>query len=427
MENEAPRMNEERVAHFRAWKDGDPPTLDGDNFDKGLDDDTRVAFVKQYELSKWYPLLGPTTTFESFEFSLEDLEIEALIAAHEELELPLIWEDMREAAKEALDGERGLRQHLSALQDKVNELLRQLGGAGFIKLGTRSPKDAPLKTPMDRHLQTWRDLLKQHAAHVSPLTDLSAFQVALTKALKVSCGKDVVDLLAWSTRSYKDLKEQHDLRQSGKPNLDPGASVVVLRKWNGWIADHPECELRGFVSCSKFTGLTQYNVFTHFPVLWKYRELVTKRVYEFWETEVHPKIAAGKTFPLSYVVDFAVVPKDTTCPDLAGGVEGGWDVFVIELNPFYQYAGPSLFDWAEDVDQLLKGPFESRFAPPKEEATVFSMRKYLPLPYLEVLLEERPSYEEKILSGLGGEEEEEEPEAPTAPTPTARQGRCLVM
>merc|ERR1712228_480972 len=40
--------------------------------------------------------------------------------------------------------------------------------------------------------------------------------------------------------------------------------------------------------------------------------------------------------------------------------ENDWNIFVIELNPFYKSAGAGLFDWRSDRELFLNGPCEIR-------------------------------------------------------------------
>lgn len=63
----------------------------------------------------------------------------------------------------------------------------------------------------------------------------------------------------------------------------------------------------------------------------------------------------------SYVIDFLILDKE---------------ILMLELNPFYKYAGAGLFSWRDDRQRLLNGPFELRVCESATQTSVSAADPY---------------------------------------------------
>ena len=88
-----------------------------------------------YDIERWYETLGPSLTFPTTFIALAPEEAEALMATYSERVLH---------KRECVEAERRLVQELqSKLQLAMDSMDNASDGAGyFVRLSTRSPKDA---------------------------------------------------------------------------------------------------------------------------------------------------------------------------------------------------------------------------------------------------------------------------------------------
>jgi len=224
------------------------------------------------------------------------------------------------------------------LASKIDaEIKKFQSGEAFVKLSSRSPKDATVKG--DRTAIIIRDLKKQwkekhQNESFSDQDKLEILNQAHINALRVTTGKETVALFCESDRIWEDL----DL------GLESGnfAQQVIIREWNPIPL---KFEFRGFVCNRKLTALSQYYFILFFKDIKNNKEEIQNIVFQTFE-----KIK--DILPIdSVVVDFAVDLKNKRA-------------IVIEINPFDNYIGcgtsPALFDWKKDRKTLDEGPFEFR-------------------------------------------------------------------
>lgn len=214
----------------------------------------------------------------------------------------------------------------------------------FVRLSSRSPKDAALSCPQ------FRDVLRKHFVRIvseegaddeDSLRNckLLALYEAATECLCCRSGHDAVSLLSRSHRIVDDLKHHGN------------ALNIVVRPF---VFFCPELEVRGFVWDGVMTALTQYNPHIRSKTLLRDAAKVQHACQEVYKKKIRPSSLELKRF----AIDFVIVreeQKDT-------GVQE-YVAYVVEVNPLAEFTGFGLFDFmsAKDRDILSgKEPFEFR-------------------------------------------------------------------
>jgi len=210
----------------------------------------------------------------------------------------------------------------------------------------------------------------------SPLNrKLHALYRASTWCLACENGQRACQLFIEADRTFNDLKDH----ANGNIHCDFN---VVVREFRLFPV---ELEFRGFVYKRKLTALTQYNEMCFFPALRTLQDQILARI-----TADFTRLLG--TIPLdNFVVDFVLATKtESANPEtelLNKRLELSIDqyqVWVVELNPFAEFAGAGLFSWLVDKPVLLgRTPLE------------FRIHKKLP-DRLEVLANVTPSWKAKI-------------------------------
>lgn len=213
------------------------------------------------------------------------------------------------------------------LEEKVEEGMEALGGAVFLKTSSRSPKDAAIS---DGALEA------AYAARLGDDESLNAKINALLQAgldvLKVEDAQSGADLLLRSERIYQDM-----LMAIKYP--DVFEESIVAREW---VDLDTGLEFRGFVKDGVLTALSQYNALSSFQQVIDAAAVIPKTIDSFFTSRGigQALVEAGMG---DVVIDFGLVPRSD--PD----AESGFDVWVIELNPFLETTDPALFHWEHDA------------------------------------------------------------------------------
>eukprot|EP00005_Dracoamoeba_jomungandri_P004086 CAMPEP_0174251732 /NCGR_PEP_ID=MMETSP0439-20130205/1466_1 /TAXON_ID=0 /ORGANISM="Stereomyxa ramosa, Strain Chinc5" /LENGTH=321 /DNA_ID=CAMNT_0015332129 /DNA_START=15 /DNA_END=976 /DNA_ORIENTATION=- len=269
--------------------------------------------IHSLNLENWYPLLS-RFTFNTQFVDLSQIQARALVREHE-----------RVASIKAHEGEKeNDKQTISNLENEINTKVATFGSdvGAFIRLSTRSPKDATLNHSKTNELfEQELDLLGDKRE------DENSRLIALIKSsinsLKVFSGKEALDLIIASERSYEDLVLALDFPESWDMK-------VIIREW---VSIDPSMEFRGFVCDKKLTALSQYFYLAFFEHLPDLKDKVLKLIQELFDKVVN--LVELDT----YVIDFAVFPEKD-------------EVFVIEINPFKDFEGcgtdPGMFSWEND-------------------------------------------------------------------------------
>jgi len=181
-------------------------------------------------------------------------------------------------------------------------------------------------------------------------TKLHALYVTGTEALRIQNGAQAVDLLINSNRIQDDLAHYFQ-----KP--EESFNVVVREFANFEV----ELEFRGFAHGKKLTAITQYNQFCYFPRVVKNKELLLHIMKDFVENQLVHLVPLA-----NFVIDIMLVSQT---PEQ--GPYTNLKVYIVEINPFAEFAGEGLFSWADPKEvAILKGrqPFEFRVVekPPRD-------------------------------------------------------------
>jgi len=240
--------------------------------------------------------------------------------------------------------------------DCRNDLVQSIDAAlhrhgwdnAFVKLSTRSPKDAQ---------QILEKAKNEFAVHrgvsLCPNERVALFSQLVQDNFAVSCGVDAVALLLGSDRVREDL--QYALEASNYEELE---LHIVLRRWDGAIPI--EREFRGIVWNGELNAVGQYYHPLHFPQLEGLRQEISSDLRKVYD-ELRPRLSKhGFTH---CIIDFAWL--------------GPGNVRIIEINPFDGVAlgcfpaSTGLFRWddAQDKRTITEGPFELRLrqAPQTEQ------------------------------------------------------------
>lgn len=278
---------------------------------------------------------------------------------------------------------QGLPAYDSAkLERTFDSVLAQFNNReAFMRLSTRSPKDSQrlfdeAATTMSRDFVYWKEAENQHQQLVS-------FVASMTKAMKMTNAKNIIETIAESPRVFSDLLSLVSL-------ADPSqrTTKIIFREWYDIRPDH---EFRLFVSrrCRKESIVTAIAPYFHFLYFDKMpadcfnfldeqvkNDLVLK-FQNYVLTLIDPAVARFLNFSSEqdnddsahcireYIVDLALIPinqyhggkTDKNTITLGGNT---YAIVVIELNPFAPAAtGSALFHWQRDLMMLWgKAPGE---------------------------------------------------------------------
>ncbi|PRP86639.1 hypothetical protein PROFUN_05118 [Planoprotostelium fungivorum] len=278
------------------------------------------------DLECWYEALK-AYTFPTTFLPLNELECQCIVDA---------YEDYKQGSTKITDDPQKI-ETLEVLKAKIDEEMKRVmikeGDGAFVRLSTRSPKDAVLRD--ETKIKKLLDLEMKNLG-VTSYEDVEHTMIAVIRAaikcMRVTSGAEAVKYMCRSERSYHDLFARLlNYGQTEKFQMN-----VVVRQW---VETQPEWEFRGFVSKGKMTALTQYFKSCYVRQLSQNKNEIAKKIVALQE-EVHPLIGLD-----SYTIDFVVTPEK---------------IWIIELNTFGPQASPSLFNWAEDNEVMNYGPFECR-------------------------------------------------------------------
>ena len=185
----------------------------------------------------------------------------------------------------------------SCLQEKMDKFLADIDAEfAFVKLSSRSPKDAPMA--QSRLKQIYNTMFTQE--HSTNLTEINIENLQVTcllkaafEALKIKSAHAAVDCCLRSERVYQDLLLALALPSRFRENW-------VVRQF---VEIDVDMEFRGFVHQQKLTALSQYNYLIFSKRLVNHKDFYLKTITEFFERNIKPKLSA---FVRDYIIDFAV-------------------------------------------------------------------------------------------------------------------------
>jgi len=215
----------------------------------------------------------------------------------------------------------------------------------FVRFSSRSPKDAVLNFKGKQILIDNYSRLKREYAEEGIEIDqdsllLHALYILGTEGMRLTNGEQAVELFNGSERVQGDLDDYIQ-----NPTVEFN---MMVREYANFEV---ELEFRGFVYDDKLTAITQYNEFCYFPRLARYKDAIVETMVQFTQEMV------GKFTLKNYVVDFILISKT---PEQ--GMYSNLAVWVVEINPFGEFAGAGLFTWTKDMATLKgRNPFEFRY------------------------------------------------------------------
>jgi len=278
-----------------------------------------------------------TWTFASSFIPLSKHVAQEIVNEHEKY--------VAKGTKEARD-EWKSNAELNVLAKSIDDVIKSMGVKHiFVRLSSRSPKDAALCHPQfrslfDKALAELRVELTEASKSGKFVVEetnlrLHALYKASTEILMSSSGEEAIALLVTSNRIQNDLSTYVS-------STDNTPFNVAIREFKFFDVMY---EFRGFVYENKITALTQYNEFVHFPLLLKQKDKIEQVIKDFFTKEMIPRLNLS-----NYVIDFILINNGES-----------YDIYVVELNPFAEFAGGGLFSWVNDLNVLIgKAPFEFR-------------------------------------------------------------------
>ncbi|CAF0946305.1 unnamed protein product [Adineta ricciae] len=205
----------------------------------------------------------------------------------------------------------------------------------FVRLSTRSPKDAVLLLNKDKFKQIFQQIFNELKSDETSKHNqqMIALDEASIRILAVYDGFHAVQLLLASERIQDDLKSSLSLN-------------LIVREF---LMDRQslKSEFRAFIYKRKLTALTQYNEYIVDRVLIEQKRIVLESVENFFKTENL----------------LEQIPYDNCVLDLIliENSPGNYRVYICEVNPLAEFAGTGLFSWLNDRAILLgDAPFEFR-------------------------------------------------------------------
>lgn len=256
------------------------------------------------------------------------------------------WRDFNRAV--ALTAEH---QHaMNALSSLLESAIRQLNShhGVFVRLSTRSPKDAIDKLP-DKAISAMAEHARAMLAargsrqDVGMLDDndkLIIARRAFFQCMRVHSAQEALELIMNSSRAISDLKRALDYADK-----IPYCMKLIVREF----VDLPlHGEFRGFVCNGQLTALSQYYTDCFFSELQGRESQIVACVHPLANQVIS---AINRS---SFVVDFVVFDD--------GRAQ------VIELNPFGVTTGACLFNWKTELRLLENGPFELRIVKEKNNS-----------------------------------------------------------
>jgi hypothetical protein len=286
-----------------------------------------LEIIREYAMNTWYENIKEHT-FPSFEIDLGVKEIDCILSHHRSNFTVRINHHLSDVEKETL----------KQLEVRIDEILQNMdGGAGFVKLSTRSPKDAVFERShpvVERYLN---EVIANNIENREDNNLLIILTQACNNAMKIRSGKEASALLCNSDRVADDLKKAKETYLS---NPDDPLPKLIVRAWVDIPLEH---EFRGYVCKRQLNGLSQYFHYCHFPKLAEEKDQIQTRILEYFET-VKDLITHD-----NYVIDFGILMDGT--------------IKIIEINPFHYGTGAPFFGWkkgSEGRNIILNGPFTFR-------------------------------------------------------------------
>ncbi|OWF45332.1 cell division cycle protein 123-like [Mizuhopecten yessoensis] len=241
------------------------------------------------------------------------------------------------------------REHVANLTERLDSAMSVFtkdDGCAFVKLSSRSAKDAPML--QSRLKDMYRQALGKfnETEQKQENTKIICLLQAAFDAMRVTCAADVIDMFVRSERVYQDLL----LAAINRPEVYD--EHFVIRKF---IPIDVDMEFRGFVYQGQLTALSQYNYMVYSERLVAKKDSIANRIQDFFKISVQPKLPSAN-FPQDFIIDFAVCDVEAE--------DNLWKLWVIELNPFLSSTDGAMFSWEHERHLLTENDgFHFRVVP----------------------------------------------------------------
>ena len=199
------------------------------------------------------------------------------------------WEHLSADEKVLVDG---MCERLQAVMDQY----LQNGQATFVKLSSRSAKDAPV------YRETFAGLLtselrktKLQRGGSEENHQITCLLMAAFQALKMTSAQQVLEVFQCSERIYQDMLLALEQKQRFRENF-------VVRQFVDIAVD---MEFRGFVWQGKLTAISQYNYLIFSERLNSEKENIERTLRQYFSDVIKPKLS-GSPFPDCFIIDFAI-------------------------------------------------------------------------------------------------------------------------
>eukprot|EP00007_Cunea_sp_BSH-02190019_P001082 CAMPEP_0174235266 /NCGR_PEP_ID=MMETSP0417-20130205/4772_1 /TAXON_ID=242541 /ORGANISM="Mayorella sp, Strain BSH-02190019" /LENGTH=348 /DNA_ID=CAMNT_0015313751 /DNA_START=167 /DNA_END=1210 /DNA_ORIENTATION=+ len=302
--------------------------------------DEYIAGVRAVDCEAYYDQLQEYTYRSEFvPISIE--EARALIGAYRTHARP-------DLSTHHLTGEQ--QDLLKALCSRVDSKLGSCGfreGGAFVKLSSRSPKDATSvgERCMNLFEQFLRNVKEKEHREVTSNDRFQALNYAHIYAMRSHTGEEALSLLSRSERICTDL-------ELALERPVEWTQKIVIREW---MCIPLQFEFRGFVRERRLNALSQYYHKCFYQDVHENHELCRDLICDFYE-RIKDQIPIA-----SCICDF-VVDLDQK------------RVLIVELNPFDPLGtDAAMFNWKTDHEVMFNGPFEFRW----ESKEVVGLEKHL--------------------------------------------------
>jgi hypothetical protein len=221
-----------------------------------------------YDIERWYAALGPELTFPTAFVEVLSTEAKALGTVYGERCLG------RRSAS-AAENER-----VGELRDRIQEAMDSLGGGFFVRLSSRSPKDAamPTREAFEREVirRTEADGGSYDVMDAAINGSMRAFFEVGLQSLQVLDASAAIKLFTHSERVHRDL---HDADTAGALE----GMKVAIRRWEPELRQ--EYEFRAFVRSGKLTAISQYNPYCYYPDQVAARDAICAKLENYWQSQ----------------------------------------------------------------------------------------------------------------------------------------------
>ena len=337
------------------------------------------ALVRQYDMSKWYKGIEA----ETFKSEFLPLTINDLVAITQAVKTHYRGSTIRLTENE--------KETTAKLEAQLDAAIAAFGGSAFVKLNTRSPKDAVVERAhpqVVRYIEDHLNEIKQRSQeeYLGFLKDdnrqMALVLEAATNAMRASSGKEAMELLTNSSRVQADVAAALRLLEDGVESDQPPLYLIARE----WVHAPLQSEFRVFICQRKITGAAQYFQMCYWPELVQKREDYAERILKYVQHLLDTTITYERC-----VIDVAVLPD--RC-------------YVIEINPVHYSTGAPMYGWKQGTEgraRLLYGPFELRV---RDSPMPDAKERFLATPWIKLF--DKKKGEEGILSIEPTQDQEED-------------------